>query len=109
MTAPLDQMWIGGRWTGGAGGRTRALVDPGTEQSIAELPYGDGADARAALDAAADAFPAWSARTAYDRAALLDRAAALIGERVDDYARRTTEESGKPLSHSRGVWTSAPT
>jgi acyl-CoA reductase-like NAD-dependent aldehyde dehydrogenase len=101
-------MWIGGAWTGARSGRTLPLVDPGTEQVLAELPYGDGTEARAAIDAAAEAFPAWSARSAYDRGALLDRAAALIGERLDDYARRTTEESGKPFSQSRGEWAGAP-
>lgn len=108
MSAPLDRMWIGGDFTGAANGRTWPLMDPGTEQILGEVPYGDAADARLALDAAHAAFPAWSQRTAYERAALLDKAAALIAERVDEYARRTTEESGKPFAQSRGEWAGAP-
>jgi acyl-CoA reductase-like NAD-dependent aldehyde dehydrogenase len=101
-------MWIGGQWTGARGGRTRALVDPGTEEAVAELPYGDDADARAALDAAAAAFPAWSATTSYARGAILEKAAALMAERADVYGRRTTEESGKPLAQARAEWAGAP-
>lgn len=108
MTAPLDRMWIGGDWTGARNHGTWSLVDPGTEQVLGEIPYGDAADARAALDAAADAFPAWSRRSVYERAALLERTAALISERLDEYARRTTEESGKPFAQSRGEWAGAP-
>lgn len=108
MSAPPDRMWIGGQWTGARAGGTRSLVDPGSERVLAELPYGDGADARMALDAAAEAFPDWARRTAYERGALLERAAALIAERVDEYAARTTEESGKPLAQSKGEWASAP-
>ncbi|MEQ1566126.1 MAG: aldehyde dehydrogenase family protein [Myxococcota bacterium] len=101
-------MYIGGRWTGARSGRTRALLDPATEQPVDEVAYGDASDAELALDAAAAAFPEWAARTAYDRAAVLDKAAALIAERVDAYARRTTEESGKPLAQSKGEWAGAP-
>jgi acyl-CoA reductase-like NAD-dependent aldehyde dehydrogenase len=103
-----DRMLIGGEWLAARKGGIWPLVDPGTEAVIAELPYGDSADARAALDAAAEAFPAWARKTAYERAAILHKAADLIATRVEAHARRTTEESGKPLAQSRGEWTSAP-
>jgi acyl-CoA reductase-like NAD-dependent aldehyde dehydrogenase len=90
------------------GGRWR-LTNPATEDVIDEVPYGGAADVRAAMDAAAAAFPAWSARTAYQRGAILDRAASLLEERTDAYGRRTTEESGKPLAQSKGEWAGAPT
>ncbi len=106
--AESDRMLIGGEWLTARGGGIWPLIDPATEAVIAELPYGDSADARAALDAAAGAFPAWSRKTAYERAAILHKAADLIAARVDAYARRTTEESGKPLAQARGEWASAP-
>ncbi|MBL8971977.1 MAG: aldehyde dehydrogenase family protein, partial [Myxococcales bacterium] len=89
-------------------GRWWTVVDPATEQPVCEVPWGDAADASAAIDAAAAAFPAWSRKTAYERGAILERAAELIRERVDTYARRTSEESGKPLAQSRGEWAGAP-
>jgi len=103
-----ERMLIGGEWLRARRGASRPLVDPATEAAVAELPYGDAADAQAALDAAAAAFPAWARKTPYERAALLHSAADLIASRVEAYARRTTEESGKPLSQSRGEWSNAP-
>lgn len=103
-----DQMRIGGAWTGALGGGTWALEDPSTGRAFTEVPFGDGRDATAALDAAAAAFPAWSAKTAYERGAILEKAAGLITDRLDAYARRTAEESGKPLSQARAEWAGAP-
>jgi acyl-CoA reductase-like NAD-dependent aldehyde dehydrogenase len=104
-----DRMYVGGEWVDAQNGGRWSLVDPGTEEVIAEIPYGDAADARAALDAAADAFGKWSRKNPYDRAALLDKAAEVITSRVDEYARRTSEESGKPFAQARGEWAGAPT
>jgi len=97
-----DRMWVGGEWVAAKNGGTWPLVDPGTEDVLGDVPYGDIDDARAALDAAAAAFPEWSKRTAYDRGAFLDKAADYIAAHVDEFARRTTEESGKPLAQSKG-------
>jgi len=105
---PLKQL-IGGAWVDAKHGGTWDLIDPGSEEVLQKIAYGDGDDARAAIDAAAAAFPAWAAKTAYERAEVLERAAAWIGPRVDDLARLTTEESGKPLSESKGEWLSAMT
>jgi acyl-CoA reductase-like NAD-dependent aldehyde dehydrogenase len=99
---------IGGDWVDALGGGSWDLVNPATEEIIEQIPFGDGADAYAAIDAAADAFPAWSHLTAYDRGAILEKAAALIEANLDDFARITTEESGKPLAQSKGEWQTAP-
>lgn len=99
---------IDGRWVPAAGGATRGLVDPATEEVLEQLPYGDARDAAAAVDAAAEALPAWAATNPYARAAVLERAARILHERADANARITTEESGKPLSESRAEWLSAP-
>ena len=100
---------IGGEWVGAAAGTTWDLIDPGSESLIEQVPYGDAADALAAIDAAAAAFPAWAAKTAYQRAEVLEGAAAWISANADALARVTTEESGKPLGDSKGEWLSAVT
>ena len=46
------------------------------EHAVATVPFGGRADCRAAIDAAARAFPAWSRRTPYDRGTILQKAAA---------------------------------
>lgn len=106
MTRELHN--IGGSEREALAGQWWTVVDPATGEAVGEVPWGDGADARAAIDAAAEAFPAWSRRTAYERGAILERAGELIRERVEVYARRTSEESGKPIAQARGEWAGAP-
>lgn len=99
---------IGGEWTRAVDGGTWPLVDPATETVIDDVPFGGAEDARRAVDAAHAAFPAWAATNPFERATILRRAADLIMERAADYARITTEESGKPLAQSEAEWLSAP-
>jgi acyl-CoA reductase-like NAD-dependent aldehyde dehydrogenase len=103
-----DRMWIGGEPVEALGGGTWPLVDPGTEQVLAHVPYGDATDAVRALDAASAAFPTWAARNVYDRCAILERAAELVRERLDPLARRTAEESGKPFPQAKAEWAGVP-
>ena len=98
---------IGGEWLEAQNGNTWDLVDPATEEVIQQVPFGGEADARAAVDAAAAAFPKWSATNPYKRAEVLRGAGAWILARLDDLARITTEESGKPLGESKAEWASA--
>ncbi len=95
---------INGEWLDAASTRTWDLVNPATEDVIAPIPYGDGADAQAAVDAAAAALPGWAGKTPYERAQVLLGAAAWIRERIDELAVVTTEESGKPLREATGEW-----
>ena len=95
-------MFVGGRWTEAQGGGRWTLTDPATEAPIEEVAFGGAEDARRALDAAAEAFPAWSKKTAYQRAAVLEAAAARIAERVEDYARRTSEEQMETEANRAG-------
>lgn len=103
-----DQLFIDGHFVDAASGATRPLIDPGTEEVLSTLPFGDATDAQRALDAAARALPAWSKKTVYERTALLEKAAEIIASRVVDYAPRTARESGKPLSQARAEWAGAP-
>ncbi|HEY5686261.1 MAG TPA: NAD-dependent succinate-semialdehyde dehydrogenase [Acidimicrobiia bacterium] len=99
---------IGGDWVEAASGGTWDLVNPATGEVIEKVTYGGAEDARRAVDAAHAAFAQWSRTSPYERADILFRAAALLKERADAYARVTTEESGKPLAQSRAEWLSAP-
>ena len=89
-------------------GRWWSVVDPATGEAVGEVPWGDAGDANAAIDAAAAAWPGWARRNVFERGAMLERAAELIRERVEVYARRTAEESGKPLAQARAEWAGAP-
>ncbi len=104
---PQRRMLIGGEWVEARDKGTWDLIDPGSEEVIERVAYGGADDVAAAIDAAHAAFPAWAALTAYQRGAVLEKAAAWIGEHVDDLALITTQESGKPLGDSKGEWLSA--
>lgn len=101
--SPRKQL-IGGAWVGAHNGGVWDVIDPSNEEVICPVPFGDGDDCRAAIEAAARAFPAWAARTPYDRGAILQRAAGLMRERSAELARVTVRESGKPMAEATGEW-----
>ncbi len=98
------QQHIGGEWRDALDGSTWSVINPATEEAIREVPFGNGRDGQAAIEAAFMAFPAWSRSTPYQRSAILKKAADLMRERVEELAHTTTLESGKPLLQSRGEW-----
>jgi len=98
------QQYIGGAWTGATNGATWNVINPATEEVVRTVPFGTRADCRAAIDAAAGAFPGWSRRTPYERGAILQKAAARMRELADEVARTTVLESGKPFAQARGEW-----
>jgi len=95
---------IGREWRDAADGGTWTVVNPATEEAIRTVPFGGALDCAAAIGAAAQAFPAWSQKTAYERAALLKHAADLMRERGGELARTTVLECGKPLAQAKGEW-----
>lgn len=105
--AAQRHMLIGGAWVEARGGGTWDLVDPGNEEVIDQVAYGGAEDVVAAIDAAQAAFPDWAGKTAYQRGAVLEKAAVWLEAHADDLAQLTTQESGKPLGESRGEWLSA--
>lgn len=90
-------MMYGGAWREAQTGEQFASLDPATGGTVGQTPMGRAADAKAAIAAAADAYPQWKARTAADRALLLHRFADQIEKRKDRLARLITREQGKPL------------
>ena len=69
---------------------------------ISRVPSMTAAEAHAAGDAAAAAFPAWSAMSPIERGDILYRAAALLRERTETIARDITREMGKTIKESTG-------
>ena len=78
------------------------MLNPATGEAFAEVPEGTREDARAALEAAQAAQPAWAALTGVERAAVLGRIVALIREDAERLARLVVREQGKPLVEARG-------
>ncbi|MBC8732536.1 NAD-dependent succinate-semialdehyde dehydrogenase [Paraburkholderia sp. UCT2] len=93
--------FINGEWVAAASGRRFAVTDPATGKPIAEVADSGPSDARAATDAAAKALPAWRARLASERAAVLHRWHALIVANRDALGALISLEQGKPLAEGR--------
>jgi len=90
---------IDGEWVTSA--KTFPVTDPATGAEVATVPDLGAKDAARAIDAAARALPAWSAKTAKERGAILRRWFDLITAETDSLARLMTTEQGKPLAEAR--------
>jgi acyl-CoA reductase-like NAD-dependent aldehyde dehydrogenase len=78
------------------------VVNPATEETIAEVPGAIAEEADRVIEAARQAFPAWRAVSPSDRARLLRRLGDLVEENGEELARLETRNVGKPISDSRG-------
>ncbi|NLA67698.1 MAG: NAD-dependent succinate-semialdehyde dehydrogenase, partial [Gammaproteobacteria bacterium] len=93
---------VGGDWVDADAGGTCEVTNPADGTRVGTIPDMGAAEARRAIDAAHAAFPAWSRRSAGERAEVLGRMHALLIEHQEDLARLMTAEQGKPLAEARG-------
>ncbi|HMO30099.1 NAD-dependent succinate-semialdehyde dehydrogenase [Enterovirga sp.] len=98
---PEIRLHIAGEWRGARSGETLPVMNPATGEEIGRVPKAGQADLDEALAAAERGFKTWKAVSAYDRAKVLRKAAALMRERVEETARILTLEQGKPLAEAR--------
>jgi succinate-semialdehyde dehydrogenase/glutarate-semialdehyde dehydrogenase len=95
------RLYIGGEWRDASGGATLKVIDPATEEPIAEVADATPDDAMAALAAAAEKQREWGSSAPNDRAGVLWKAFELLTERADELALLMTLEMGKPLAESK--------
>jgi acyl-CoA reductase-like NAD-dependent aldehyde dehydrogenase len=81
---------------------TITVLNPATENPLAELSSAGVPETDEAVAAAKAAFPGWRAVAPADRARLMRRLAALVEEHGEELARLETRNVGKPISDSRG-------
>ncbi|WP_022879444.1 aldehyde dehydrogenase family protein [Microbacterium sp. B19] len=96
-----DTVFIDGDWRPALSRRRLSVVDPFTEQTIAEVPDGGAADIDAAVTAADRAFAGWRDARPAERAALVVRLADELERRADQLARVIMRENGTPISEAR--------
>src|SRR5450631_3855233 len=94
--------FIDGSWVAADGGGTLAVQNPATAEKLGVIPAMGTAETRRAIAAAADALPAWAARTAKDRSLVLRKWFDLMLASQEDLAVLMTAEQGKPLAESKG-------
>jgi len=86
--------FIGGQWTDAAGGATFEDRDPYTGDTVATVAAGGAEDARKAIEAAAAAFPAWSATPPAERQRVFLKAADVLESRQDEVVGLLARETG---------------
>jgi len=97
-----EQSYINGQWVSAENGATFNVTNPADGSLLAEVAELDVAGARAAIEAANTAWPAWRSKTAKERSVILRRWFDLMLENKDDLAVLMTAEQGKPLAESMG-------
>jgi acyl-CoA reductase-like NAD-dependent aldehyde dehydrogenase len=90
-------MYVGGAWIESASRARIEATSPATGETIGSFPEGTRDDAQRAIAAANAAAREWAGRSAFERAAAMERVAEIIEERRDDLAHTLTLDQGKPL------------
>jgi aldehyde dehydrogenase (NAD+) len=93
-----DKLYIDGAWVAPSGKETLEVFDSATEDVFATVPAGTATDIDLAVQAAARAFPSWSAMAPKDRGALLQKVAEGLMARSSEIADVITHEVGMPRS-----------
>ena len=92
------QLVIGGELVDGHGTEADPVLNPASEEVLAEIPSATVEDVCAAVDAARAAGPAWGSTTPAVRAAALLKLADLLDANADEFARVEAANVGKPLA-----------
>src|SRR2546426_11836667 len=93
----MAKLVIAGEQRDASDGGTTEIRNPATGELVDRVAAGTQEDINNAIDAAQAAFSKWSAVPPSDRAAILFKAAHLLGDREKELARLLTQEQGKPL------------
>ena len=102
-TATTKRMYIDGKWCDADDGQTLGVINPATEEIVAEVAYGSRAETPTAPSRPPrKAMPAWMKLTAYDRAKVLKKTADLMRERADAIARTLTHGAGQAAGRGQG-------
>jgi succinate-semialdehyde dehydrogenase/glutarate-semialdehyde dehydrogenase len=98
----MRDLFIGGRPVPAADGGRFDVIDPATGDVFETVANGTVQDAISAVDAAAQAAPAWAATAPRERGEILRRAYQLMTESADELARLISRENGKALPDALG-------
>src|SRR5438552_1364578 len=98
------QLFINGEWRDGSGQKTLGVVNPATEEVIAEVASAEQSDVDAAVAAARAALNGpWGKLSARERGKLVWKIGEKLIEKADDLARLETLHNGKPIFESRRI------
>jgi len=96
-----QQIFVSGKWIDSSATETISVVNPATEETIAEVARGTAEDVDLAARAAAAAFEGWSRSSVEERVAVLHRMARLLEARSDELTDTMVSEVGTPIAIAR--------
>jgi len=104
MMLGRKQLLINGEWRDAAGGKTMPVINPATEEVIAEVAAASPADVDAAVAAARAALGGpWGKLSGRERGRLVWKLGERLIEQIDEIARLETLHNGKPITESRHI------
>ena len=92
-----NKFYIDGEWVAPSGSETLDVINPATEEPIAQIAMGTKADVDRAVSAAKDAFKSFSQTTVEERSDLLSRIIECYKARMGDIAGIVSQEMGAPI------------
>ena len=103
-----EQLYIGGKWVAPSGRGSIGVIDAATEETIGRIPSGNEEDVDRAVQAAARAFPGWSATPVAERARWLERLKEGLDARAEEIATTISAEVGSPIAMARTIQAGLP-
>lgn len=94
--------YVGGRWQVPSVGKLQQVIDPSSQEVLAEVPLCGAQEVHAAVEAARKAFYDWRRTPAEDRIQPLFRLKALLEENLDELSRTVSRENGKTFAEAKG-------
>ena len=99
MSSTARQLFVRGTWIETAA--KEPVSSPFDGRTVGEVCIGSADTIKAAIDAAAEAFPSVRRQPAHVRSALLERIARGIEDRSEEFAQLIVAEAGKPIKYAR--------
>ncbi|HEX6544089.1 MAG TPA: aldehyde dehydrogenase family protein [Ktedonobacterales bacterium] len=103
-----DKLYIGGKSVPASSSEMADVVNSTTEEVMGRVPRGTSEDVDRAVQAAKDAFPAWSKTPVNERAAYLQKAAGLLEARTEAIGAVIAREVGMPVRLSQKIQVGQP-
>lgn len=92
-----DKFYINGKWVASSTNDTCDVINPATEQKIAQIAMGGKADVDQAVAAAKSAFKSFSKTSVEERSELLGRIIAVYKSKMEEIAKTISQEMGAPI------------
>ena len=100
---PLNECFINNQWVARHGSEQVPIINPSTEQELAQLGLGNELDVDSAVSAANQAFKDWSQVSVKERLALFDKILAVFDENAEKFAQLISLEMGAPINYARNA------